>query len=276
MKLQFLGTAAAEGVPSLFCQCEVCRKARERGGREIRSRSQAIVNDRLMIDFPCDTFSHVTQHGIDLSRVRNFLITHVHGDHTFPWELCNIRRGRAHFREDGIDGVHFYGSEDVAPRFEAQIKEVVDRIHVHTVAPFAPFTVENMKITALKAKHGTAHPYIYMIEDGNSAMLYGHDTDVFCEETWEYLKGASVVFDLVSLDCTGGAHEDLNYSGHMCLGRNITCRNRMMECGIANGDTVFVLNHFSHNGLNVNYLEFSQLAQQNGFEISYDGMTVEV
>ena len=75
MKLQFLGTAAAEGIPSLFCQCDVCEKARARGDREIRSRSQAIVNDCLIIDLPCDTFYHATRFGIDLSRTRNFLIS---------------------------------------------------------------------------------------------------------------------------------------------------------------------------------------------------------
>ena len=29
MKLTYLGTAAAEGLPALFCNCEFCQKARE-------------------------------------------------------------------------------------------------------------------------------------------------------------------------------------------------------------------------------------------------------
>ena len=122
MKLQYLGTAAAEGVPGLFCQGDVCINARARGDREIRSRSQAIVNDRLIIDLPCDTFYHAARFGIDLTRARHILITHVHGDHTFPWELYNIRRGLAHFKDADMDGIHLYGSEDVASRFEDQLK----------------------------------------------------------------------------------------------------------------------------------------------------------
>ena len=31
MKLTYLGTAAAEGLPALFCNCEFCQKARELG-----------------------------------------------------------------------------------------------------------------------------------------------------------------------------------------------------------------------------------------------------
>ncbi len=36
MKLKILGSAAAEGVPALFCVCPVCQAARENGGRDIR------------------------------------------------------------------------------------------------------------------------------------------------------------------------------------------------------------------------------------------------
>ena len=45
MKLKYLGTAAAEGVPALFCTCEVCRKSMELGGKNIRTRSQAIIDN---------------------------------------------------------------------------------------------------------------------------------------------------------------------------------------------------------------------------------------
>ena len=62
----------------------------------------------------------------------------------------------------------------------------------------------------------------------------------------------------------------------MCLGRNVNCRQKMLDLGMADGDTVFVLNHFSHNGLNVNYDRFREIAEPLHFETSYDGMTVEL
>jgi phosphoribosyl 1,2-cyclic phosphodiesterase len=31
MKLNFLGTAAAEGFPAIFCNCEYCKEARKLG-----------------------------------------------------------------------------------------------------------------------------------------------------------------------------------------------------------------------------------------------------
>ena len=273
MKLQYLGTAAAEGVPSLFCRCDKCVKARERGGREIRSRSQAIVNDCLLIDFPSDTFSHCNEYGIDLSKVNNCIITHVHGDHTFPWELHHLRRGNSVLPEDD-EGFHLFGSEDILGRFDAPYNQTNGRLRLHTVLPFQPFELCGMRITALKAKHGTANPYFYMIEDGEAAILYAHDTEFFSEETWEYLKDSGVKFSLVSLDCTGGAAEHIEKYSHMYLGENKKCRNKLIELGLADENTVFVLNHFSHNGLNVDYKEFCEIVNPLGFEVSYDGMEI--
>lgn len=270
MKLQYLGTAAAEGVPSLFCHCATCKLARERGGREIRSRSQAIVNDRLLIDFPCDAFYHFTCFGIDLSQLKSCLITHVHGDHTFPWELHHIRRGNSVLPPDN-DGFHFYGSEDVEARFADPLKNTNGRLHIHKAEPFTPFVLEGIRVTALKANHGTANPYVYMLEDESGALLYAHDTAELPEETWDYLKRASVKFDLVSLDCTGGAAEEIEKYTHMYLGLNEKCRARLLELGLADDQTVFVLNHFSHNGLSVNYKEFCEIVEPRGFAVSYDG-----
>lgn len=57
MKIQFLGTAAYEGIPAMFCQCEQCNTARKRGGKNLRTRSQALIDGKLLIDFPADTLS---------------------------------------------------------------------------------------------------------------------------------------------------------------------------------------------------------------------------
>ena len=63
MKLKYLGTAAAEGMPALFCSCENCEKARRLGGKNIRSRSQTMVNDDLIIDYPPDAYAHSVRFG---------------------------------------------------------------------------------------------------------------------------------------------------------------------------------------------------------------------
>ena len=67
MKLKYYGTAAAEGVPAIWCSCDVCKKSHKYGGRNIRTRSQALVNDRLLIDMPPDTLYHFQYLGLPLN-----------------------------------------------------------------------------------------------------------------------------------------------------------------------------------------------------------------
>ena len=56
MKLKYYGTGGGAGIPEIFCDCRVCRHAREVGGKDIRTRSQAVIDDKISIDFPVDTF----------------------------------------------------------------------------------------------------------------------------------------------------------------------------------------------------------------------------
>ena len=63
--------------------------------------------------------------------------------------------------------------------------------------------------------------------------------------------------------------------GHMCLGRNIKCRERMLKEKLIDEKTKLVLNHFSHNWSNSVYTDFLPMAAEKGFEVSYDGMEID-
>ena len=43
MKVQYLGTAAAERIPGMFCNCEVCRRALALGGKNIMTQAQVLI-----------------------------------------------------------------------------------------------------------------------------------------------------------------------------------------------------------------------------------------
>ena len=45
--------------------------------------------------------------------------------------------------------------------------------------------------------------------------------------------------------------------------------------GIADENTVFILNHFSHNSKDVLYDDFVEIAKEHDFLITYDGMVYE-
>ena len=274
MKIQFLGTCAAEGIPALWCNCDNCKRSREIGGRAIRSRSQALIDGKMLIDFPADTYWHLTKNGIDLLNIENCLITHTHSDHLYSPDFKMIQPGYSHFPEGYR--LNIYGSAAVCDTVGAAVNAISEKYGVISVNLIEQFTQTNIggyEVTALPSRHDPrSGPQFYMIK-GEKTLLYAHDTHFFTDDIWEYFTKIKPHFDLVSLDCTN-ACLPLTYIGHMSLTENAEVRRRMLEMGLADEKTVFVCNHFSHNGTSVVYDDFVPIAAKEGFLVSYDGMTV--
>lgn len=272
MKIKYLGTAAAEGIPSWFCDCEVCHRSRALGGKNVRTRAQTLVDDKLLIDFGPDTYSHFASNGIDFMKVRDCLVTHIHDDHFYDAELFYLRQGFGHPCEDFSFTLH--GSEDLNEVAAKHVPDSNGYLRLNIVEPFKPYTVGNYTVTALRAWHGTENPYIYLISDGKKTMLYANDTDVFPEETWEYLERVKPHIDFVSMDCTNGNKWVITYRAHMGMIQNVECRDRLNDLGITDENTIFILTHFSHNGVDVVYDDFVDIAGRQGFLTAFDGMEI--
>ena len=276
MKIKFLGTAAAEGVPAIGCKCRVCKLSREKGGKNMRSRSQALINGELLIEFNPDTLWHSHAYGIDLSEIDHCLITHSHPDHLYLDDIDNFRCDFCHGRERTIN---FYAAEDGFNK----IKEVGLRPHMggavepHLVEAGKAFTVEGKyRIMPLPASHNSdTSPVFYSISCGGKKILYAHDTCYFPEEAWAILKEEGY-FDLVSLDCTGCLGIDgRKYVRHMTFSMCLDVIKRMESLHLIDERTVKVVNHFSHNG-GQTYDEMAAEADKHGIVVSYDGLEIEV
>ena len=75
----------------------------------------------------------------------------------------------------------------------------------------------------------------------------------------------------MSLDCTNGVLEG-DYVGHMGISDNLRMREKLYAIGAADEKTIFVANHFSHNGV----APYDEMCRRlPGFIVSYDGLTVE-
>ncbi len=280
MKLQYLGTAAAEGWPGLFCRCKACREAAKRGGASLRTRSQAIVDDRILLDFPPDTYQHMLARGVDFPNIKTCLITHTHDDHFYEGDT----KMRCSWFANDVDDVPltFYGNDALMRRMETIQRNPSGEIWTAGVAwreltEFVPENIEGYTVTPLLANHAPKEKcFNYIIEKDEKRLLYAHDTGYFKEETWEYLAGRR--FDLVSLDCT-----NLIIAGgksHMGIEDCARARERLLSLGCADERTVFVLNHFSHNGGRLPdggvllHEEIEALVRGLGFEVSFDGKIV--
>ena len=276
MKFRFLGTCAAEGIPALWCRCDNCRRSRELGGRALRTRSQALIDDTLLIDFPSDTYKHFLDNRLDLTNVETCIITHNHSDHLYPTDFSMLAPGFSHVQ----DGYHLsvFGTDKVGEKVAPVMGNLEKQglAHFTEIKPYETFSAGKYTITALPSIHDpNAGPVFYMISDGEKTVLYAHDTHFFHDDVWAYFKEHRVHFDMVSLDCTN-ACLPLTYVGHMGLAENVQVREKMLSEGYADEKTVFVCNHFSHNGISVVYDDFVPLAAERGFRVSYDGMILEI
>lgn len=279
MKIKYLGTAAAEAIPGVFCECDICKRSREAGGKNIRTRSQALIDDKLLIDFPADTYFHSIVHGIELSKIKTCLITHNHSDHLYPGELWCRSESIAYF--DNMEPFTMYAAKSgynaIKEMTDKHNLEQTNRVIPKEIKPYEPFEAEGYKITALKANHDEkSTPVIYLIEKDDKHMLYAHDTGFFVDETVEYLKKTGVKLDFASFDCCGCLIQDEDYGlyGHMNLVGDIKMRKLLEKNGNITKDTICVINHFSHNGTPL-HEEILPSADENNFIVSYDGLEIE-
>ncbi len=275
MEIQYLGTAAAEGLPALFCDCEICRKARNTGGKEVRTRTQSIVDGKILIDFPPDTYTHALNYSLQLGKIQHLLVTHSHMDHFFPVELIHRHE---HFGHNAKGMLYVYGNETVEKAFYDAV--LIDRFKVHPLdeavkfvrlKPLADFTADGYHIIPVPADHDKRETcLIYIIEKDGKCLLYGHDTGMkLSDEAWECIF--SHKYDLISLDATMGKKQIDGY--HMGLPDDIIFAKMLEERGCICKDTVKVINHFSHNG-EMTHEQLEEFAKENGMIASYDGMKV--
>lgn len=276
MKLTYLGTAAAEGFPALFCNCPPCREARRLGGKNIRTRSQALLNDDLLIDLPPDTYHHFLQQGIEGDRIPYLLITHPHSDHFYVNELL-FRRG-AYAHDLRVPALHCFGSEACYDKLIALHGHVPSGLSFTVLAPYEAADVGEYRVTPLPARHMPDEPgaaYTYIIEREGKTLYYAHDTGLPFDEVFDFIRARGFHFDLVSMDCTCGDIPTKDTSGHMGIENNARMVERLREMGAVTPETVCVINHFSHN-CDPLQERLEALVAPMGWQVSYDGFKVNV
>ena len=277
MKLTYLGTAAAEGWPAVYCNCEYCKKAKALGGKNLRTRSQALVNDDLLIDFPADTYAHALKNSLDLSAVKYCFVTHSHIDHFLPTDvLFRHESFYAHgLTEPRLD---FYGNEAVMERFAYFVYGISEEwqdqpVGTRLIKAFEPVSAGGYEVTPLKAMHAPGeNAFVYLIKKEGKTLLYLHDTGILPEESLRYLADNRITADLISYDCTYVALP--GEGGHMGIDTVQIMRGMLRQAGVSSENTVSVINHFSHNGKLV-HDELAPLAERLGFITAYDGLALE-
>ncbi len=277
MKVVYLGTGAAEGIPALFCNCPFCTEARRRGGKMIRSRAQTLYDGELSIDFPPDAFYHAAYLRADLSAVKYLLVTHSHMDHFNPCDL--ILRGYKYAKRMTSPTLDLYGNAEIAEIYREATrrelkKEVGEHIRVHTLSPFESFSFGAWRAQAVPARHTSREPLLYSVTKDGVRALHLCDTGTLPAPSLEFFAQDRTVARLVTLDCTflDGITEPT--ARHMGLDEDLRVKDALFSAGLADEKTKFVLTHFSHNGAPSD--ETLARAEKLGLIAAYDGMELEI
>ena len=272
MKIKFLGTAAAEGIPGIFCTCDLCTKARLLKGKNIRSRFSVMIDDAYKIDFPPDSFYHMVREGLDFTKVNHLFISHPHTDHLYRFDFEFRRQWFTNLR--GENKLNIYGWKKSLDLIKEEIESTdINYPIFHEVIPFNKMDCDDFFVYTLPANHMRENdkPYIYLFQRkiDNKCFLCAHDTGVFSEEVWNFLK--SFKLDVVSIDCTHGS--GYNYNNHLGATNVCDVKKRLEEENIFNNG-IFIANHFSHNG-KWTHEELEEFFSKHNILVAYDGMVLE-
>ena len=277
-KITILGSAAAEGIPAMFCSCRVCAEAWRNGGKDRRMRAAYKLNDHVRIDFGPDSFCQELKYQLHSENLKHLFITHSHEDHLYCDLLDYRRPGFSVVAEDNV--LNIYGNVGVMDAVYTHFaKKRCDfpfyRLNPVEISAFEPVELpeEDMTFYPMIANHmPTEKPTFYVVRHGGKWLMIANDTGYFCEEDWQFLAGLKVRFDVVITDCTGGILD--NRDGHMSGKYVIDTKKRLEEMGCVDRNTQYFINHFSHNG-KLTHAEFEAHYNPFGIRVGFDGLEIK-
>ncbi|WP_176012636.1 MBL fold metallo-hydrolase [Victivallis sp. Marseille-Q1083] len=274
MKLLICGSAAAEGVPGLFCGCRVCQHARQHGGKDLRFRTAYQLGDAIRVDAGADYSAQEIRFRLHSERLKHLFITHSHEDHFYPENLT--------FRLPGMSAVPpgrrltLYGNRRVLElvREYGKLRDLPDgpQLDLQLLTAFEPVELpaERWTVTPLPATHAPAEEaFFFSLEQAGRRILIANDTGYFAEAVWRHLAGRG--YDLVILDCCYGLIDfGENHLGGKMIFQTV---ERLKAEAAIQPEARVIVNHFSHNCLGT-HAELEAFFRPAGIEVGYDGLEI--
>ena len=216
MRVTLLGTGDTTGTPTVGCDCDTCREARERGVERSRF-SVHVENERtgecLLVDCSPDFRHQFLARGVALPDAA--LVTHVHFDHVDglgnAYRLFDDLPVHAADETDPVTGRSVAGT--VRERFD-----YLDRITVFDHPPMEPFETCGLTATLVPVDHPPLLCYGVVVEDpetGAKLSLSGDSSYGIPEESRERLADPDLLLadgivpaSLCEHHPRGGRHRD--------------------------------------------------------------------
>ena len=288
MKVTFLGTGAAQGVPPSFSKNNFFDYIRKTKGKELRSKAALRLGNRSQIDFGPDSNWQNIRNNLDAYDIKNIFITHSHSDHLSCFELfevykmafevsenCNPEPINLFLSKPAVDWVY----NDFLPA--ARMNPLKDRIIPHPLDYFHSYQCDDIMFDTVKGFHkayGENESSInYLFKKGNGkSLFYAVDTGYYSDDTFEYLQDKKT--DTVIMECTFGDNYDRGNIGDGHL--NLKTLNKQIEklanIGFLTERTPLYITHIS-SIVEHKFDEFQEILSQSDFNyiLSYDGLAFD-
>jgi len=247
MKIKFLGTSAGWPLPRLGCSDQICTSL---DPKDKRTRSQALINDRLLLDIGPDTYLHLRAPKLNPTKIRYAAITHEHPDHTYGlWDLG-----------------HIYNSKQIKVIIHPSTFHKIQKLffpkeyNVLKTLAATPVTVGDMKVSLLPVNH-TNSSFGILVREGDKRLFWAPDFKSLPDETMKALAG----IDLIAMDAS---ELRIASSGHQTIEEGIKLGSQLKA------KKVYFI-HIGHRTLP--HKELEKYVKENGgtqFEIPYDSLEV--
>ena len=187
MRLTFLGTGTSCGVPTIGCDCRVCRSTNP---KDKRLRCSALVETeqtRLLIDRGPDFRQQMMPQ--PFRRIDGILITHAHYDHMGGMDDV---RPYCQFGEINVyaDPIARKGLLEMLPYcFVENRYPGVPAIGLHEIHKHEPFTIGDIEIMPIEVMHGKLPILGYRM----GPLTYITDMKTIDDGELQYIKGTEVL-----------------------------------------------------------------------------------
>lgn len=255
MRIRFLGTGAAEGIPAMGCGCGHCAQARQEGGRLARQRTAVLFSlpgYELLLDTPPDIRELLDTNGV--RTINGIFVTHEHFDHAAGLEEFLY----------WPEGVDLFAEPRVYQRLiREDWGEQLPDIAFHI--PFRPGVAvrfDGFFFTPFEVRHSVPCFGVAFYED-RRRVIHAADSDTRLNNYARCLiQGADVLIVNTPF------FEPREDEAHLSVEEAIALKN---EVGVKH----LILSHFNHYNRPHDELE-TYASQFEGVTVAYDGMTIDI
>ncbi len=281
---QFWGTSDAMAIPAPYCDCDVCKEAREKGGKYVRTRTCFRLSDKVMVDLGADAITQSMKYG-PIFDAQHFLFTHTHEDHLNPhmmmvayWDLSRCKLPlNYYFTDDAYKIVDCWKNNEWVLKGKVREFEEQGIVKFHRLEYGKKYKIDNFEVVAFRGNHvgnmkENSAMYLFFLPDGRT-LFYGLDSGEYFPETINALKDYKI--DIFISESTFGVDKVCADGVHMNLTQVRGVIGKLYEQETVDDKTELYITHISHRG---GFDEMERAAADLKFPmpitIAHDGMKI--